>query len=87
MEWIVAIVVGGLVGWIAHAMFGGRPGALVPSVLLGVVGAVIGDWIAGALGLAAEGTPARWLLSAVSAGLLVAVVRALGGLRRPVRSA
>jgi uncharacterized membrane protein YeaQ/YmgE (transglycosylase-associated protein family) len=87
MEWIVAIVVGGLVGWIAHALLGGRPGALVPSVLLGIVGAVIGDWIAGALGLAAEGTPARWLLSAIAAGILIAVVRALGGLRRPLRPA
>jgi uncharacterized membrane protein YeaQ/YmgE (transglycosylase-associated protein family) len=87
MEWIVAIVVGGLVGWMAHALFGGRAGALVPSVLLGVVGAVLGDWIAGALGLAAAGSPARWLLSAVAAGLLIGVVRALGGLRRPLRSA
>jgi uncharacterized membrane protein YeaQ/YmgE (transglycosylase-associated protein family) len=87
MEWIAAIVVGGLVGWIAHALFGGRAGALVPSVLLGIVGAVIGDWLAGLLGLAAEGTPARWLLSAVAAGLVVGVVRALGGLRRPLRSA
>lgn len=87
MEWIVAIVVGGLVGWIAHALFAGRAGALVPSVLLGIVGAVIGDWIAGALGLAAEGTPARWLLSAIGAALLIGVVRALGGLGRPLRSA
>lgn len=87
MEWIVAIIVGGAVGWIAHVLVAGRSTPLVPSVLLGVVGAVLGDWIAGFLGLAAEGTPARWLLSAVAAALLIGIVRALGGLRPPLRSA
>jgi uncharacterized membrane protein YeaQ/YmgE (transglycosylase-associated protein family) len=85
MEWILPIVIGALVGWLAYGLSAGGP--LVPCVLLGIVGAVVGDRVAGALGLAAEGTPARWLLSAIAAGLLIGLVRALGGLRRPLRSA
>ena len=85
MEWIVAIVVGAAVGWLAYGVSAGAP--LVPCVLLGIVGAVLGDRVAGALGLAAEGTPARWLLSAIAAGLVIGIVRALGGLRPPLRSA
>jgi uncharacterized membrane protein YeaQ/YmgE (transglycosylase-associated protein family) len=85
MEWIVSIVVGACVGWLAYALAAGAP--LAPCVLLGVVGAVLGDQAAGALGLAAEGTPARWLLAAIAAALAIGVVRALGGLRPPLRSA
>ena len=85
MEWILAIVMGALVGWLAYVLSAGAP--LVPCVLLGIVGSVLGDRVAGALGLAAEGTPARWLLSAIAAGLVIGIVRALGGLRPPLRQA
>jgi uncharacterized membrane protein YeaQ/YmgE (transglycosylase-associated protein family) len=85
MEWIVSIVVGALVGWLAYALADVSP--LVPSVLLGIVGAVLGDVLAGVLGLAAVGTPARWLLSGIAAAAAIGLVRALGGLRRPLRSA
>ena len=83
MEWMVAIVVGAAVGLLAYGLSGSPP---VPCVLLGIVGAVVGDRVAAGLGLAAYGT-ARWLASAIGAGLLIAVVRALGGLRPPLRSA
>ena len=39
------------------------------------------------LGLAVAGTPSRWLVSAVAAALVIGLVRLLGGLRSPLRSA
>ena len=44
-----------------------------------VVGSLIGHWAAGALGLAAAGTLANWIVSLV--GVLIAILRALGVLR------
>ncbi|HET8647755.1 MAG TPA: GlsB/YeaQ/YmgE family stress response membrane protein [Vicinamibacteria bacterium] len=87
MEWIIAIVVGALVGWLASLLAGEGQTPLVPAVLLGILGAVGGDWVSGVLGLASEATPARWLLSAIGAAVVIGVVRALGGLRRPLRPA
>jgi uncharacterized membrane protein YeaQ/YmgE (transglycosylase-associated protein family) len=83
MEWIAAIVVGVAVGSLAYGLSARAP--LVPCVLLGLLGAVLGDLVAGTLGLAAQGTPARWLVCAIAAGLVLGIVQALGGLR-PLRS-
>lgn len=85
MDLLIAVALGALVGWLVTLLSEGLP--LVPAVLLGIVGAVLGDWLAGVLGLAVAGTPARWLISAVAAALAIGVVRAFGGLRRPLRSA
>ena len=83
MEWIVAIVVGAGVGLLAYGLSARAP--VVPCLLLGILGAVLGDRLAGAFGLAAEGTAARWLLCAIVAGAVLGIVRVLGGLR-PLRS-
>jgi uncharacterized membrane protein YeaQ/YmgE (transglycosylase-associated protein family) len=87
VELIVAIVVGALVGRLAATLTVSNRGSVLPFVLLGVVGAVLGDWVAGILGLAATGTPARWLVAAIGAALVIALVRVLGGLRSPLRPA
>ena len=87
MELIVIILLGAAVGWLASTIAEGPHAPVVPHVLLGIVGAFGGNWLADVLGLALSGTPARWLIALVAAVVLIGVVRALGGLRRPVRSA
>ncbi len=48
MDWIVAIVVGALIGWIASmvAKTDGQQGALA-NILIGIVGASLGRWLFG----------------------------------------
>jgi uncharacterized membrane protein YeaQ/YmgE (transglycosylase-associated protein family) len=43
-----------------------------------VVGSLIGHWGAGALGIAATGTLASWIVSLVGAAVLIAILRAIG---------
>ena len=44
MSLIVALILGGLVGWIAAAIMGRDEGVFM-SILIGVVGSVIGGWV------------------------------------------
>jgi uncharacterized membrane protein YeaQ/YmgE (transglycosylase-associated protein family) len=71
MEWILAIVVGALVGWLAYVLAPVRRS--LPCVLLGIVGAVLrprgGRWAWRRRALR------RWLLSAIAAGLVGSCVR------------
>jgi uncharacterized membrane protein YeaQ/YmgE (transglycosylase-associated protein family) len=46
-----------------------------------VVGSLIGQWGAGALGIAAAGSLASWLISLVGAVVLIAILRAVGALK------
>jgi uncharacterized membrane protein YeaQ/YmgE (transglycosylase-associated protein family) len=51
---------------------------LIANIVVGVVGSLIGHWAAGALGIAAAGTLASWLISLVGAVVLIAILRAVG---------
>lgn len=82
MSLIIAIVVGGIIGWIAslimktHAQMG-----IIANVLVGIVGSVLGHWLAGALGIAAIGTAGNFVVSLLGAIVLLAILRAVGVFR------
>lgn len=82
MSLIIAIVVGGIIGWIAslimktHAQMG-----IIANVLVGIVGSVLGHWLAGALGIAAIGTAGNFIVSLLGAIVLLAILRAVGVFR------
>jgi len=63
MGFIVAIIIGGVIGWLASLiMKTNAQMGLIANIVVGVVGSLIGHWGAGALGIAAAGTlpsPAR----------------------------
>ena len=81
MDLIVTLIMGGLVGWLASlVMETDRQLGLMANILIGVIGSVLGNWLAGVLGVAVQGSPARWLVGFVGALLLIWVVRVLGGL-------
>jgi uncharacterized membrane protein YeaQ/YmgE (transglycosylase-associated protein family) len=46
MEWIIAIIVGGIIGWIA-SMIMGRDASMgiLMNIVVGVIGALLGGWI------------------------------------------
>ncbi len=83
MSWIIAIIIGGLVGWAANAILGGRRQNLFVDVIIGIVGALLSRWIFGSvLGIGtalAAGTFSLlgiiWAI--IGAVILLAIIRAL----------
>lgn len=83
MNWLIVIIVGGLVGWIASMMMksDGQMG-IIANVLVGIVGSALGFWIAGMLGIAPTGGILRFLVALAGAVLLIFILQALGIFRR-----
>jgi uncharacterized membrane protein YeaQ/YmgE (transglycosylase-associated protein family) len=60
----VAVIIGEVIGWLASLiMKTNTQMGLIANIVVGVVGSLIGHWAAGALGLAAAGTLANWIVS------------------------
>ena len=79
MNWIVTIVIGGIVGWIASKLMktDAQMGILA-NVVVGIVGASIGFWLAGMLGLLAAGPIAAWIVAIAGAMVLIFLLKAIG---------
>jgi len=79
MDWIVVLVVGGIVGWLASiVMKTNAQMGLVANVIVGIIGSSLGFWLAGALGLAAYGAIAQWAVAVGGAVVLIVILKALG---------
>lgn len=83
MGWIVAILVGALIGWLASRMMGTdeQQGALA-NIGIGIVGSLLGSWLfGGVLGIGsadAAGTFSIWgiIWGVVGAVILIALLKA-----------
>jgi len=82
MGLILAIVVGGVIGWLASLIMktSAQMGVLA-NIVVGIVGSILGHFIAGVLGIAAFGSVGRFIISLVGAVVLIAILRALGFFR------
>ena len=79
MNWIITLVVGGIVGWLASILMKTNAQmGLIANVIVGVVGSAIGYWLAGVLGLAVYGTIVSWLVAVAGAALLIWILKAVG---------
>ncbi|MFO7587503.1 MAG: GlsB/YeaQ/YmgE family stress response membrane protein [Gemmatimonadota bacterium] len=79
MNWLVTIIIGGIVGWVgSKLMHTDAQMGLLANVVVGIVGAMIGFWIAGALGLAASGPILSWVVAIVGAMVLIWILKVLG---------
>jgi uncharacterized membrane protein YeaQ/YmgE (transglycosylase-associated protein family) len=78
MELIIALVVGGIVGWLASLVMktNAQMGVLA-NVVVGIVGSALGHWLFGVLGIAAFGAIGHWVMSVAGAVVLIAVLKAL----------
>jgi uncharacterized membrane protein YeaQ/YmgE (transglycosylase-associated protein family) len=87
MDLVVTLVTGGLIGWLASLLMrtDGQMGVLA-NILVGIVGSILGSWLAGVLGIAVAGSAARWLVGLLGAMLLLALLRALGGMKSAARA-
>ena len=79
MEWLITLVIGGIVGWLASIiMKTDAQMGLIGNIVIGIVGSLLGYWVAGAIGLATGGGFARFLVAVAGAVLLIVILRALG---------
>ncbi|MCG6927150.1 MAG: GlsB/YeaQ/YmgE family stress response membrane protein [Acidobacteria bacterium] len=79
MEWLVTIVVGGIIGWLGSlAMKTDAQMGILANVVVGIIGSSLGFWLAGVLGLAASGPVLRWVVAVVGAAVLIGLLKVLG---------
>ncbi|PZA08876.1 MULTISPECIES: GlsB/YeaQ/YmgE family stress response membrane protein [unclassified Meiothermus] len=76
MDWIVAILVGALIGWLASLIMGtdARQGALA-NIVIGIVGSALGRWLfADVLGIGGAAAAGSFSLIGILWGVLGAIV-------------
>jgi uncharacterized membrane protein YeaQ/YmgE (transglycosylase-associated protein family) len=79
MNWIVTLVVGGIIGWLASILMKtNQQMGILANVIVGIIGSSIGFWLAGVLGLATYGVIAQWAVAVVGAALLIYILKVLG---------
>ena len=79
MNWIVTIVIGGIVGWLASiVMKTNAQMGLIANVIIGIIGSSLGFWLAGVLGLSASGPVISWVVAVVGAAVLIFILKAVG---------
>jgi len=79
---LVALVIGGLIGWVASIVMGtNAQQAILLNIVIGVVGSILGRYLAGVLGINAGGQLGNILVSIGGAVLLIVILRAVRVLR------
>ena len=79
MDLIISIVVGGIIGWLASmVMKTSAQMGILANVVVGIIGSSLGYWLAGALGLAAYGAIARWIVAVAGPAILIWILKAIG---------
>jgi uncharacterized membrane protein YeaQ/YmgE (transglycosylase-associated protein family) len=79
MDWIITLIIGGVVGWLASIiMKSNAQMGLIANVIVGIVGSLLGFWIAGMLGIAPTGGILRFVIAVLGAALLIVILRAAG---------
>ena len=79
MNWIVTIIIGGIVGWLASiVMKTNAQMGLLANIIVGIVGSSLGFWLAGVLGLASSGPIVSWVVAVAGAAVLIVILKAAG---------
>ena len=79
MNWIITLIIGGIVGWLASiVMKTNAQMGIIANVLVGIVGSLLGFWLAGVLGIGVAGGIVSFLIAVLGAIVLILILRALG---------
>jgi uncharacterized membrane protein YeaQ/YmgE (transglycosylase-associated protein family) len=79
MNWIITLIIGGVVGWLASIiMKTNAQMGLIANVIVGVVGSFLGFWLAGMLGIAPAGGVMGFVVALAGAVLLIFILRKVG---------
>ena len=78
MNWIVLLIVGGVVGWLGSiiAKTNAQMG-LIANIVVGIIGSMLGGWLAPMLGLSPSGIGV-YLVAVGGAVLLILLLKILG---------
>jgi len=83
MSWLVAIIVGGIIGWLASMIMStDSQQGIIANILIGIIGSLLGSWIFGSLlgiGTASQaGTFSFWgiVWGIIGSVILIAILRA-----------
>jgi uncharacterized membrane protein YeaQ/YmgE (transglycosylase-associated protein family) len=83
MNWIISLIIGGIVGWLASLMMkADAQMGLVANVVVGIIGSMLGYWLAGLLGIAPTGGILRFVVAVAGAALLIWILRAVGAFKK-----
>jgi len=79
MNWIVTIVIGGIIGWLASlVMKTNAQMGLLANIIVGIVGSALGFWLAGVLGIGGTSPVVGYLVAIAGAAVLIGILKALG---------
>jgi uncharacterized membrane protein YeaQ/YmgE (transglycosylase-associated protein family) len=79
MDWIISLIIGGIVGWLASMVMGTNAQmGWIANVLVGVIGSALGFWVAGLLGITAGGGFLGFGVALAGAALLIFILRVIG---------
>jgi uncharacterized membrane protein YeaQ/YmgE (transglycosylase-associated protein family) len=82
MGLILAIIVGGIIGWLASLiMKTNAQMGVVANIIVGIVGGMLGHFVASLIGIASIGALGSFLISLAGAVLLIVILRAMGFFR------
>ena len=82
MNWIVTLVIGGIIGWLASlVMKTNAQMGLVANVVVGVVGSLLGFWLAGLLGIGTGSALMGYVIAVIGAAVLIGLLKAVGVLK------
>ena len=82
MNWIITLVIGGIIGWLASLiMKTDAQMGLIGNVIIGIIGSSLGFWLAGVLGIGAGGTIGAYLIAVLGAAVLIGLLKAIGVLK------
>ena len=78
MNWIVLLIVGGVIGWLASMMMKtDAQMGWIANIVVGIVGSALGGWLAPRLGVAASGAMV-YVVAVLGAILLIFLLKVLG---------
>ena len=80
MNWLLALIVGGIAGWLADAIAGSSNGGLFFHIVLGILGAIVGAWLFGLLHIfAPESILGMIVMSTAGAIVILVIARLISG--------
>lgn len=82
MNWIITLVIGGIIGWLASlVMKTDAQMGIIGNVIIGIIGSSLGFWLAGVLGIGAGNTIGAYLIAVLGAVVLIGLLKAIGILK------
>ena len=75
MDWIIAIIVGGIAGWLASLVMNRDASmGIIWNIIVGIIGAIIGKFVLGLIGMGSAGWIMWFIAAIVGAVILLGIV-------------